>query len=119
MSSEQQARLAEARLKIMLDRHLAAQGWPERARDYAAEEVMNTSAAKSHVLGGAPAPDAYELAAAVFATTRGGQLKVLIDEAARIDATPKVNSHQALIDDISKIANPAARITAARKAGLA
>lgn len=115
----QAQQLAEAKLKMMLDRHLASQGWPEKGRDYALEEVMKTPAAQSHVLGGASAPDADELAHAVFATDRGAQLKALIDEAAQHDAAPKANSRQAMIDQITAIKNPVARIEAARKAGLA
>lgn len=115
----QDQQLAEAKLKMMLDRHLAAQGWPEKGRDYALEEVMKTPAALSHVLNGASAPDAFELASAVFATDRGSQLKALIEEAQQLADGPKADSRQALIDEIAAIENPVARITAARKAGLA
>lgn len=115
----QEQQLSLAKLKMMLDRSLASQGWPEKGRDYALEEVMQTAAAKSHVLYGASAPDADELVSAVFATTRGSQLKALIDEAVEHADAPKANSRQAMIDQITAIQNPVSRIEAARKAGLA
>lgn len=115
----QAQQLAASRLKMMLERHLTDEGWPERARDYALDEVMLTPAAQSHVLGGASAPDADELASAVFATERGGQLKALIDEAAEQDSAVARPGKQSLVEEINGITNRAARIDAARKAGLA
>lgn len=115
----QEQQLAEAKLKMMLERHLTEKGWPEKARDYAIAEVMQTVEAQSHVLGGASAPDADELAFAVFATPRGALLKALIDEAAEQDSAVAHAGTQSLVEKINGITNRAARIDAARKAGLA
>lgn len=107
----------EAALRMVLDRHLAALGWPAKARDYALAEVINTSAAKGYLFGGQPEPDADELASAVFATEQGSAIKGLVDEASA--NTEAANNRDAEIARINAIKNPAARIAASRAAGLA
>ena len=110
-------RIAEARQRVRLDRHLAEQGVPEGARDHFLAELTGTELIRSY-LNGAPEPSIDEMTMAVYATERGKLLREILDDAAQLDAAPKATARDEQIRRLSTLP-PAKRITEARRLGLA
>ncbi|MCA1288517.1 hypothetical protein [Salipiger bermudensis] len=110
-------RLAEARQRVRLDRHLADQGVPEGARDHFLAELTGTELIRSY-LNGAPEPTIDEMTKAVYATEQGKLLRDILDEAEQLDAAPKATARDEQLRHLATL--PAAkRITEARRLGLA
>jgi len=110
-------RLAEARQRVRLDRHLADQGMPEGARDHFLAELTGTELMRSY-LNGAPEPSIDEMAQTVYATERGKLLREILDEAAQYDAAPKATARDEQLRRLAELP-PARRIVEARRLGLA
>ncbi|QFS83679.1 hypothetical protein [Roseivivax sp. THAF197b] len=110
-------RLAEARQRVRLERHLADQGVPEGARDHFLNEMTGTELIRSY-LNGAPEPSIDELVQSVYATERGKLLREILDEAEQLDAAPKATARDEQLRRLADLP-PAARMTEARRLGIA
>lgn len=108
---------AEVAMRIALDRYLTSLGWPPNARDLAGEMVRASNAGRSALFGGQSAPDAEELAASIFATERGAQLKSLVEEYLQEAAETVPNSKD---EQLARLADlpPRQRLNEARRLGL-
>lgn len=113
LTTAQKLKLAE--LRVIADR--ALHNLPERARDMLITSIIETPSGQDHVFGDLAAPSPDTLIAELWATPRGRDLGEIL-EAHKAERVLE-DSAELKLAQIMKIQNPAARIAAAREAGLA
>ncbi|WP_139214989.1 hypothetical protein [Palleronia marisminoris] len=112
LTPERQMRLLQAQARA--DRKLT--NYPDRLRDILLGAVLDTPSGRAFVLGTAEIPGDDELIDELWSTSTGVDLRAILEDH---QASAPANAAEAAKAEILAIQNPAQRMAAARRAGIA